>query len=87
MQVVMGVEGLTSMPVCIHRIGSCYGKVVQQAEAMAASWVIGAGYHPCGACMMPRRTDHAEGISHLHTRTSLGHTTSAGTATRDMEQV
>ena len=60
------VEGLTSMPVGIHCIGSCYGNVVQQAKAMAANWVIGTGHNPCGPCMMPRGPYGTEGISHLH---------------------
>ena len=59
------------MPVGVHCIGSCYGNVVQQAEAMAANWVIGTGYYPCGACMVPRRPYGTEGISHLHTCSAL----------------
>ena len=66
---VAGQEGsvgaLTSMPVGIHCIGSCYGKVVQQAEAMAASGVVSTGHHPCGTRVMPRGSDCAESIPYL----------------------
>ena len=55
----------TSMPVGVHCIGSCYGKVVQQAEAMAASGVIGTGHHPCGTRVMPWGPDRAESIPYL----------------------
>ena len=59
------VKALTSMTVGIHGIRSSYGNVVQQAEAMTASWVIGTGYHSCRSCMMTRRSDGTESISYL----------------------
>ena len=37
-------KGPTSMPVGVHCIRSCNGQIVEQAETMAAKWIIGTGY-------------------------------------------
>ena len=58
------------MSVSVHGISSCYGNVVEQAEAMAARGVIGTGHHPCGSRMVPRGADGTEGITHLQSHRS-----------------
>ena len=56
---------LTSMSVSIHGIRSCYSQIVEQAETMTAGGIIGTGYYPSWACMMPRGPDCTESIAHL----------------------
>ncbi len=53
------------MSVSIHGIRSCYGQVVEQAETMTAGGIIGTGYYPSRACMMPWGPDCTESIAHL----------------------
>ena len=56
---------LTSMPVSIHGIRSCCSQIVEQAETMTTGGIIGTGYHPSWACMMPRGPDCTESIAYL----------------------
>ena len=61
-----GEAGATCMAVSIHGIGRANGQVAQQAEAVAASWVVCTCHHACWASMMTRGPYSTKGISSLH---------------------
>ena len=56
------------MAVHVHGVGGGNGDVVEQAEAVGAVGVVGAGHHAHGSRMVPRRPDHAEGVVGLFQR-------------------
>lgn len=60
---------LTVMPVHVEGISAPNGQIVEQAEAMAAQWVIVTGDNACGARMVSWRPDSAERVPSLHSLT------------------